>query len=173
MPAVHFVNVSPGDCTIIRHGSGRVTMVDVCDGYVDLRGRFQTFFPALSGSATATSTRLPDIGWRSSAVSPVLSPHRTLPSEHFGQRLTLLVRRVYPSLACSHRTPATPPSAPDRQDFTRRTGWSDGRQAHHVTFTLVDNSSFRPHWQCPIRGASSSTISSTARSRLSSSARAC
>ncbi len=35
MPSVHFINVSPGDCTLIRHGSGRVTMMDICDGYVD------------------------------------------------------------------------------------------------------------------------------------------
>lgn len=32
MPSVHLLNVSPGDCTIIRHGSGRVTMIDICDG---------------------------------------------------------------------------------------------------------------------------------------------
>jgi competence protein ComEC len=35
MPTLHFVNVSPGDCTIIEHASGRVTMIDVCDGNVD------------------------------------------------------------------------------------------------------------------------------------------
>jgi competence protein ComEC len=32
MPTVHFLNVSPGDCSIIQHGSGRVSMIDVCDG---------------------------------------------------------------------------------------------------------------------------------------------
>lgn len=32
MPKVHFVNVSPGDCTIIEHVSGRVTVMDICDG---------------------------------------------------------------------------------------------------------------------------------------------
>lgn len=35
MPSVHLLNVSPGDCTIIRHGSKRVTMVDICDGYTE------------------------------------------------------------------------------------------------------------------------------------------
>ena len=32
MASVHFLNVAPGDCTIIRHTSGHVTMVDICDG---------------------------------------------------------------------------------------------------------------------------------------------
>lgn len=32
MARVHFVNVFPGDCTIIQHASGRVTMMDICDG---------------------------------------------------------------------------------------------------------------------------------------------
>ena len=32
MPSVHFLNVSPGDCSIIQHLSGRVTMIDICDG---------------------------------------------------------------------------------------------------------------------------------------------
>lgn len=33
-PSVHFLNVAPGDCTIIRHCSGRVTMIDICDGNI-------------------------------------------------------------------------------------------------------------------------------------------
>jgi beta-lactamase superfamily II metal-dependent hydrolase len=32
MPTVHFLNVSPGDCSIIQHASGHVSMIDVCDG---------------------------------------------------------------------------------------------------------------------------------------------
>lgn len=32
MPSVHLLNVSPGDCTIIRHGSGNVSVIDICDG---------------------------------------------------------------------------------------------------------------------------------------------
>ena len=35
MPSIHLLNVAPGNCTIIRHGSSRVTMVDVCDGSID------------------------------------------------------------------------------------------------------------------------------------------
>src|SRR5689334_9190991 len=32
MPSVHLLNCGAGDCTIIQHGSGRVTMVDICGG---------------------------------------------------------------------------------------------------------------------------------------------
>jgi beta-lactamase superfamily II metal-dependent hydrolase len=35
MPSVHLLNVAPGDSTIIRHGSGRVSMIDVCDGNIE------------------------------------------------------------------------------------------------------------------------------------------
>jgi len=30
MATIHLLNVKPGDCTIIQHNSGRVTMMDVC-----------------------------------------------------------------------------------------------------------------------------------------------
>ena len=35
MASVHFVNVAPGDCTIIRHWSDRVSMIDICDGNIE------------------------------------------------------------------------------------------------------------------------------------------
>jgi competence protein ComEC len=35
MASVHFLDVSPGDCTIIRHASERVSMIDICDGNID------------------------------------------------------------------------------------------------------------------------------------------
>lgn len=31
MPIVHFLNVKDGDCSIIQHGSGRNTVIDVCN----------------------------------------------------------------------------------------------------------------------------------------------
>ena len=37
MARVHLMNVSPGDCTIIEHVSGRVTMIDICDGNLETR----------------------------------------------------------------------------------------------------------------------------------------
>jgi len=33
MSKLHFINVDPGDCTIIEHNSGNVTMIDICDGF--------------------------------------------------------------------------------------------------------------------------------------------
>lgn len=32
MSTVHFLNVCDGDCSIIQHGSGRVSVIDVCNG---------------------------------------------------------------------------------------------------------------------------------------------
>lgn len=32
MSTIHFLNVGPGDCIIIRHASGRVTVYDICGG---------------------------------------------------------------------------------------------------------------------------------------------
>ena len=32
MPTVHFLNVCDGDCSIIQHGSGRVSVIDICNG---------------------------------------------------------------------------------------------------------------------------------------------
>jgi len=31
MPIVHFLNVNDGDCSVIEHASGRVTVIDVCN----------------------------------------------------------------------------------------------------------------------------------------------
>jgi beta-lactamase superfamily II metal-dependent hydrolase len=38
MASVHFLNVSPGDCTVIQHGSNRVSMIDMCDGNIQTGG---------------------------------------------------------------------------------------------------------------------------------------
>lgn len=32
MATVHFLNVCPGDCTVIQHNSDRVSMIDICSG---------------------------------------------------------------------------------------------------------------------------------------------
>ena len=31
MPIVHYLNVKEGDCSIIQHGSGRISVIDVCN----------------------------------------------------------------------------------------------------------------------------------------------
>ena len=35
MPQTHLLNVGEGDCTIIEHNSGRLTMIDICNGNSD------------------------------------------------------------------------------------------------------------------------------------------
>jgi len=42
MPVIHFLNVNNGDCSILQHGSGRVTVIDVCNA------RAETPFDELS-----------------------------------------------------------------------------------------------------------------------------
>ncbi|MFP3794735.1 ComEC/Rec2 family competence protein [Paraburkholderia sp. SIMBA_027] len=37
MAKVHIINVSPGDCTIIEHNSGRLTGIDICGGNLEVR----------------------------------------------------------------------------------------------------------------------------------------
>jgi len=52
MPRVHFLNVAPGDCTIIQHASGRTSMIDICDGNIEEAVR-----KALIAEATRTKPR--------------------------------------------------------------------------------------------------------------------
>ncbi len=37
MAKIHIINVSPGDCTLIKHNSGRVTGIDICGGNLEVR----------------------------------------------------------------------------------------------------------------------------------------
>ncbi|CAN7204193.1 hypothetical protein LJR118_000626 [Acidovorax sp. LjRoot118] len=37
MAKIHFLNVKPGDCTIIQHNSKRLTCIDVCGGNLEVR----------------------------------------------------------------------------------------------------------------------------------------
>lgn len=39
MAKVHIINVSPGDCTVIQHNTGRVTGIDICCGNLEVRQR--------------------------------------------------------------------------------------------------------------------------------------
>jgi len=59
MERVHFLNVGEGDCSIIQHGSGRVSMIDICNGNVTTRQE-SAMFPAemaRSGARTTSSVR--------------------------------------------------------------------------------------------------------------------
>ncbi len=46
MPRVHFLNVGNGACSIIQHGSGRVSLIDICNGSPVRRERTETHFAA-------------------------------------------------------------------------------------------------------------------------------
>ena len=35
MAKIHFLNVEEGDCSIIQHNNGHVTMIDICSGNLD------------------------------------------------------------------------------------------------------------------------------------------
>jgi competence protein ComEC len=52
MPIVHFLNVKDGDCSIIQHGSGRVTVIDVCNASPD------TFWERLLASSQVSDSAL-------------------------------------------------------------------------------------------------------------------
>ena len=55
MGVVHFLNVKDGDCSIIQHTSGRVSMIDICNGNVenqyvtDSRDPMRTILESLQG----------------------------------------------------------------------------------------------------------------------------
>ena len=34
MAKIHFLNVDEGDCSIIQHDNGKVTMIDICCGNI-------------------------------------------------------------------------------------------------------------------------------------------
>lgn len=36
MEELHFLNVNNGDCTLIQHASGRITVIDICNGNTDV-----------------------------------------------------------------------------------------------------------------------------------------
>ncbi len=49
MAEVHFLNVGKGDCSIIRHNSGRVTVIDVCNGRTPSERALAEAFGSLLG----------------------------------------------------------------------------------------------------------------------------
>ena len=40
---IHFLNVKDGSCSIIEHDSGRVTMIDVCNGNASWNQSFEAW----------------------------------------------------------------------------------------------------------------------------------
>ena len=42
MPTVHFLNVGKGDCSVIQHGSGRISVIDICNGKTSIQRAFSS-----------------------------------------------------------------------------------------------------------------------------------
>lgn len=45
MAKIHFLNVDEGDCTIIQHNNGNVTMIDICCGNIDTKEQKRQLYP--------------------------------------------------------------------------------------------------------------------------------
>ena len=69
MARVHFLNVGNGDCSIIEHNSGRVTMIDICGGNTNetLKKAEATIFEALEPSTQPSG----DYGMRRRPTNPI------------------------------------------------------------------------------------------------------
>lgn len=61
MPTVHFLNVGKGDCSIIQHGSGRVSVIDICNGK-SMRQRTLATVLAEAASGAGSRTYSPESG---------------------------------------------------------------------------------------------------------------
>lgn len=45
MAKIHFLNAEEGDCSIIQHNNGHVTMIDICCGNVDTKVMKPQLYP--------------------------------------------------------------------------------------------------------------------------------
>lgn len=74
MAGVHFLNVGNGDCSIIRHNSGRTTVLDICNGRTASERSLAEAFASLIGKQASglDSLRLGgDYGMRDSPTDPI------------------------------------------------------------------------------------------------------
>ncbi len=69
MPTVHFLNVGEGDCSILQHSSGRVTMIDICGGNLDAKQESQA--KMLQRIFESTVSGGGDYGMRECPTNPV------------------------------------------------------------------------------------------------------
>ncbi len=59
MPTVHFLNVCDGDCSIIQHGSGRVSVIDICNGKSSIQRTVDESLRSLGIGQFAAKTATP------------------------------------------------------------------------------------------------------------------
>jgi competence protein ComEC len=69
MARVHFLNVGNGDCSIIEHGSGRVTMIDICSGNKD--EAFQKSMAAILEAFEPSTQPSRNYGMRRRPTNPI------------------------------------------------------------------------------------------------------
>lgn len=67
MPTVHFLNVGKGDCSIIQHGSERVSVIDICNG----RTKADQLLKALTEKRAVFGGPAGDYGMRHSPTDPI------------------------------------------------------------------------------------------------------
>lgn len=67
MPTVHFLNVGKGDCSIIQHGSGRVSVIDICNG----RTKADQLLKALTEKRAVFGGPVGDYGMRHNPTDPI------------------------------------------------------------------------------------------------------
>ncbi|MEJ1362743.1 MAG: hypothetical protein RPU34_17010 [Candidatus Sedimenticola sp. (ex Thyasira tokunagai)] len=76
MPRFHFLNVKNGDCSIIEHGSGHVSVIDICNARLEENEKALSIFESVMFQmeseqlAVATSARK-NYGQKSNAVNPI------------------------------------------------------------------------------------------------------
>ena len=72
MPRVHFLNVGNGDCSIIEHFSGRVTMIDICGGNAETEMlNASATIRALLEDITPSNNPSGDYGMRDYPTNPI------------------------------------------------------------------------------------------------------
>lgn len=69
MARIHFLNVGNGDCSIIEHNSGRVTMIDICSGNTDEVAKNTT--ARLLEAFESTTRKSGNYGMRGRPTNPV------------------------------------------------------------------------------------------------------
>ena len=65
MAIIHFLNVKDGDCSIIKHNSDRVTVIDVCNARTSKEEEMEAILEAVSGN----------FGQKKRAVNPISYMH--------------------------------------------------------------------------------------------------
>jgi len=69
MAVIHFLNVKQGDCSIIEHNSGRITVIDVCNAKEDTN---ETRFSEALDRAFSKATVLGNFNQKDYPVNPIL-----------------------------------------------------------------------------------------------------